>query len=166
MEFAAGAVFGIVYSDVKIGLELDQVLLMFPLGLGITTTLASLKVFGAERVVFWREAALGSGMCLNSGAYTLAKCVVDVPRLFILSVFFIGGFYPFASPLAPFSSCVANGFAAVWSASGFAYLVSVIFEKSSAQLVTVIMVMFLTTFAGVLPSLSKLQDMGLPFYMR
>ena len=52
---------------------MDQVALMYPLGLGLTTALSSLKTFGGERIVFWREAALGSGMFLNSGAYFLAK---------------------------------------------------------------------------------------------
>ena len=61
LQFCAGLLLGFIYKDAKLT-TLDAVALMYPLGLGLTTALSSLKTFGGERIVFWREAALGSGM--------------------------------------------------------------------------------------------------------
>jgi hypothetical protein len=48
------------------------------LALGLTISIASLRVFGNERVVFWRESASGSGMQLDKLAYFIAKNLVEV----------------------------------------------------------------------------------------
>ena len=68
------------------------------LALGLTVSIASLRVFGNERVVFWRESAPGSGMKLSKLAYFTAKNVVELPRILVLSFFFVMSFYPIVTP--------------------------------------------------------------------
>ena len=57
--------------------------LIFSLGLGMMTGILSLRTFGNERVVFWREAAAGAAMGLSPLYYFIAKNIVEVPRLFL-----------------------------------------------------------------------------------
>jgi hypothetical protein len=46
------------------------------MGLGLTVSIASLRVFGNERVVFWREAAF-----IDVSAYFISKNIVELPRI-------------------------------------------------------------------------------------
>lgn len=81
---------------------LGQALLMYSLGLGMTVGLASLRVFGNERVVFWREAADGSGMGLSPLPYFIAKNMTELPRIAILTFCVSACFYPFVKVLCHF----------------------------------------------------------------
>ena len=65
---------------------------MLNLGVGLTASLASLRVFGSDRAVFWREAAPGSGMELDRFAYFLAKNAVEVPRLAVFATLTLATF--------------------------------------------------------------------------
>ena len=91
--FATGSLLGYINRDPEIG-QLPICSFMYTLGLGLTSCLASLRTFGAERVVHWREAARGAGMGLDSTAYFLAKNLVDVPRVFLLTTCLAVSFYP------------------------------------------------------------------------
>jgi hypothetical protein len=62
----------------------------------MTVGLASLRVFGNERVVYWREFAPGAGMDLSPFPYFIAKNVVEVPRIALLTLAIAAAFYPFA----------------------------------------------------------------------
>mmetsp|Transcript_106188 Transcript_106188/g.307302 ORF Transcript_106188/g.307302 Transcript_106188/m.307302 type:complete len:1356 (-) Transcript_106188:519-4586(-) len=157
LQFCAGLLLGNIYADIELS-TMSMLALMYPMGLGLTTALSSLKTFGAERIVYWREAALGSGMFLNSGAYFLAKVVVDLPRLILLTICFAVSFYPQASPAQDFASFLYISLVATWSATGFSYLISVSLDNKAAQLCAVIVVLSFNMFGGTKPVLSELED--------
>ncbi|KAH8076620.1 ATPase [Aureococcus anophagefferens] len=122
---------------------------MLNLGVGLTASLASLRVFGSDRAVFWREAAPGSGMELDRFAYFLAKNAVEVPL---------------ASPLAPieelFALTFSAMFAAVFAVSGFAYALSIAQDPMASQLSMVMLVLVFVLFCGISPKLSQIDNMG------
>ena len=133
------------------------------LTLGLTASLSSLRVFGATRHVFWREAAPGVGMSLHTGAYCTAKCLVEVPRLALLAGTMVAAFYPVALPRTPFLTYLAVNFCSVWAVSSVAYVASIAQDPKQAQLTVVVVVVFSSLFAGVQPRLSKLYSLGHPF---
>jgi hypothetical protein len=79
--------------------KLAQNHLFYSLGLALTVGLASLRPFGAERIVFWREVSPGAGMNLNPLPYFLAKNLVEIPRLIVLTMLFASCFFPQVKPL-------------------------------------------------------------------
>ena len=119
VQVATGLAFGALYRDVELR-DLPTLFMMLTLGLGLTIALASTRVFGNERVVFWREAAPGSGMDLPRSAYFLAKNLVELPRLLLLTFFLLAGFYPLARPRANFlHNYLVLCFAAAFQVSGY-----------------------------------------------
>ncbi|KAJ8606284.1 hypothetical protein CTAYLR_010321 [Chrysophaeum taylorii] len=70
-----GALFGMQSKNVKVH-KLPIAQLWIGIGLQLFLAVATLPVFGSERVVFWREAARGSGMSLNIAAYFLGKDIL------------------------------------------------------------------------------------------
>ena len=90
---------------------------MLSMVLGLTTGLASLRPFGLEREVFWREASPGSGMNLNIKAYYIAKNLIELPRIAILTFAVLMTFYPLANPQSSFKDYFGLCFAGVFMAT-------------------------------------------------
>ena len=134
-----------------------QAALMYSLGLGMTVGLASLRVFGNERIVFWRESAPGSGMGLSPLPYFVAKNVVEVPRIILLVFCEAGGIYPWIQTFCGFWEFVFISIFAAWHISGWAMLLSISFDDKSAQLILVILCLANMLYAGVQ---TKLSDMS------
>lgn len=130
---------------------------MFSMALGLMTSLACLRTFGSERVVFWREAAPGAGMNLDPLAYFIAKLLVDLPRVVVLTVCVCVSFYPQVSPLAPLVEFVSISLFAAWSVTGVAYFVSVVFEKEASQLLVVVFILGCMLISGIQPTLKAMQ---------
>jgi hypothetical protein len=107
------------------------------MALGLTISIASLRVFGDERVVFWRESAPGAGMKLDKLAYFVAKNAVEVPRLALLTFFFVMSFYPIVTPNIEWTYFLAYCFAASFACSGMAYFASISLDPLKAQLLVV-----------------------------
>jgi len=126
------------------------------LALGLTVAIASLRVFGNERVVFWRESAPGSGMKLDNLAYFMAKNLVELPRLALLTLFFVLSFYPIVTPNVDWLLFVGYSFAAAFACSGVAYLASIALSPLKAQLLVVIYVLVAVMFSGLATKLSEL----------
>lgn len=111
-----------------------------------------MRVFGNERVVFWREA----GMNLDMFAYFLAKNVVELPRLALLTFFFVMSFYPLVAPNMEWYYYFYYSFAASFACSGFSYFASIALSPLKAQLLVVIYVLVGVMFNGTTTRLSDL----------
>lgn len=95
LMMGAGTFLGNEYLGVDLE-SLSQTFLYYSLGLDLTIGLASLRVFGAEVIVFWRENAPGSGMNLDPLPYFIGKNLIEIPRLGILTLLYAMCFYPLA----------------------------------------------------------------------
>ena len=147
---------GLVYSNVSFT-ELQQLLFMTSLTIGMTTALSSLSVFGSERIVAWREATSGAGMSLPTGPYFLAKVIMELPRLLLFQISTLSFLYPMASPRTPFSEWLGVALCGSFAASGWAYIASVSLEPKTAQLAVVVCMLIFNTFSGVEPQLSEIE---------
>lgn len=139
LESFAGLLVGILYTHIGFN-ELTKFIFIANLALGLTISIASLRVFGKEKVVYWREAAPGAGMNLNKFAYFMAKNAVELPRLLLLTFFFVMSFYPIVTPTIQWWQFVGYAAAGSFACSGLAYFASVALDPLTAQLVTVIWV--------------------------
>jgi len=131
------------------------------MALGLTVAISSLRVFGDERVVFWREAAPGSGMKLDMLAYFVAKNLVEVPRLILLTAFFVLALYPTVTPGTSLGDLLLTSCVAAFAVSGLAYLASIALKPLAAQLVVVIYVLVAVMFSGLATRLATLSENNL-----
>ncbi|KAK3287112.1 hypothetical protein CYMTET_5364 [Cymbomonas tetramitiformis] len=157
LHMCSGMVVGLLYSNVEFH-KLQEMNFMYTFALGLTIGMSSLRVFGAERVVFWREAAPGAGMNLDRNAYFVAKNISEIPRLCLLCVMLASLFYPMSSPRCPFSRHFLITFSGAFFVSGWAYLVSILLDEKGAQLGMVILVLVFSMFAGVTPTLDEIDE--------
>ena len=75
LESFAGVLVGILFPHVVLA-DFNKWLCFMAMGLGLTISIASLRVFGNERVVFWREASF-----IDVSAYFISKNIVEIPRI-------------------------------------------------------------------------------------
>ncbi|KAH8048551.1 ATPase [Aureococcus anophagefferens] len=129
---------------------------MLNLGVGLTASLASLRVFGSDRAVFWREAAPGSGMELDRFAYFLAKNAVEVPRLAVFATLTLATFARYAHIEVVLKIWFPHRFAV----SGFACALSIAQDPMASQLSMVMLVLVFVLFCGISPKLSQIDNMG------
>jgi len=161
LVLVTGMVLGRLYNDVELG-NLAATSLVYALGLGMTIGLSSLRVFGSERVVYWRECASGSGMNLNPLAYFIGKNLVDLPRIMLLVLLLSMAFYPQANPLTDFGTFYEISVGAAFAVSGWSYFLSITFDGKAAQLYIVVALLIFFMTAGVTPKLTTL--VGKPTY--
>uniref|UniRef100_A0A7S2W930 ABC transporter domain-containing protein n=1 Tax=Rhizochromulina marina TaxID=1034831 RepID=A0A7S2W930_9STRA len=157
LQAFAGILVGILYVHLDFA-DIPPFVFVMALALGLTISISSLRVFGKERVVYWREAAPGSGMNLNKLAYFMAKNIVELPRLLLLTFFFVMSFYPIVTPTIQWYLYLLYGFAAAYAASGTAYLLSIALDPLTAQLLTVIWILVSIMFSGLSTRLDELNS--------
>ena len=118
LALSAGAIFGKQRPNYQLE-EAGQTHMILSLGVGLVLGMSSLRVFGAERAVFWRECAPGSGMALSRSAYFLAKNLVELPRIALLSIAVLCAFSAIAQPRAPFGLLVLETVSAAFAITGY-----------------------------------------------
>ncbi|EGB05777.1 putative ABC transporter [Aureococcus anophagefferens] len=143
IQLACGAFFGLLYENFEFK-DAQTLFFMLNLGVGLTASLASLRVFGSDRAVFWREAAPGSGMELDRFAYFLAKNAVEVPRLAVFATL----------TLATFARCRRRGF--IFLRATYSCAV----RGVGLRLSMVMLVLVFVLFCGISPKLSQIDNMG------
>jgi hypothetical protein len=97
-------------------------------------------------------------MGLDMFAYFLAKNIVELPRLVVLTLFFVLALYPIVTPNLDWYYCWGFSCAASFATSGFAYMMSVALSPLKAQLCTVIYVLVALMFSGLATSLQTLHQ--------
>jgi hypothetical protein len=161
MQLVAGAVVGSLYNHFQFK-ELNTMNFMLGLIVGLTTSLAELRVFGGEREVFWRESSPGSGMNLDTLAYFVAKTLVELGRIAILTTAMLVSFYPLANPRTGFNLYFNITYAGALMATGIPIFFSTSMEPKSAQLATVVFILIVNMMAGMNPTLPTIDAMGKP----
>ncbi|KAK7236258.1 hypothetical protein SO694_00061132 [Aureococcus anophagefferens] len=184
VQLAAGAFLGALYPHFEFG-DSQQVAFILQLSLGGTIALSSARTFGTTRQALWRELApnLG-GMGLGATPMFAATCLVELPRLALLTLAFLSTWFPTASPRCAFARYFAPCFGAALAASGAAHVAhgaaqegdipnfngsdlgrfplvaNVAQEPKSAQLSSVSFLVVAAMFSGVAPRLGELRKLG------
>jgi ABC-type multidrug transport system ATPase subunit len=136
-----------------------QIALMTTIGLALPAAMAALRVFGNERVVFWRESSVGA----NTASYYLGKEFGFMPSSFLLPLLYAGVFYNFTVPRMNFGLLYMIFLATWWAATGLALVVSILVPPTLATISTVVVVFGMSMFSGVRPTLLELKKMWPPF---
>jgi hypothetical protein len=126
------------------------------LALGFSATQHALRLFGAERTVFAREALTG----INRVAYVVGKNISSLADLFILPFVFLSMFYSFSNLRGAFRDYFTLLVAAQWALSGISHVISVVFDPAKAQLAAVVVTLILNAISGYSPRITELGYFG------
>lgn len=138
---------------------LPQIALMTIIGLALPASMAALRVFGLERIVFWRESSVGS----NTASYFLGKELSYLPSSIILPLLYASIFYNFTVPRMGFGPLYLIFLVTWFCATGFALVISIIVPPSLATISTVVVIFGLSLFSSVAVRLTDLAKMWPPF---
>jgi len=124
---------------------------------------AAQRVFGgAERVVAWREAAVGNNMLL----YFLGKDLASFIQIYFASAVFACVYWPLCPLQVSYHTMLWLSFAFNYAVWGMSYIWSIALEPSTAQMVAVIMSFVSFLMAGLEPFFSELVAVGDGFLIR
>ncbi|MDR3548909.1 MAG: ABC transporter permease, partial [Candidatus Pacebacteria bacterium] len=127
---------------------------MAVLSIGVLSCVSALKMFGNDRLVFWREASAG----ISITAYWLAVTLMHLPLTLIFSFLFVAPYYNLILPDVTFLDVWWVFIAVHFACSGGGMLLSVVFKPIPALLCGVMIPLIIGGFLnGVSP---PLKDMG------
>jgi hypothetical protein len=142
-----GFLIGIVFKNTNIQ-QLSASNNFTSMAVGFTTIQSSLRLFGNERVVFWREASAGA----SRTAYFVGKNLSDLPRLLLVPAFYLALFLGFSGIHENNSVRYWSLLMGVWATSGIGYMASTLFAPRSAQLGGVSLTLVCCLLSGFFPT--------------
>lgn len=116
-----------------------------------------LRVFGANRAAFWREASAG----INRFAYFIAADIAQIPVMLATPMIYLSIYHTLTSPRSSFGDQYVVLLAVVFCCSGMSYMVSLLCSHKNGQMAAVVLALVGSMVSGSSTSLDKLeQDFG------
>jgi ABC-type multidrug transport system ATPase subunit len=131
---------------------------MMNLAMSLTGVMASLKVFGKEKVVFMRESQTG----LSSLCFFWSKDLASLPLNIFAPWIFLVMYYTLIGPRAQVYEVYYVLFLTYYTSYGLGYLVSIVINPINAQLFAVVIVFILNVFSGSTTTLREFKEMTPP----
>jgi ABC-type multidrug transport system ATPase subunit len=152
--FLMGMLVGLLFQDVDVD-EIPQPNFLLAFVLGLASIHYSLRLFGAEQSVYWREASSG----LNRLAYFGAKMIFALWPNTYLPLLMLLGFYSFSAPRGDFNDYFWAVICTHWFCSGLGFVISLLWSQQRAQMVSVIIGAVMNVVSGFFPPIPQLQVM-------
>ena len=143
-------------------LTISELGLMSGLAIGLAGAPSGVKVFGDEKLVYWREAASGH----SRSAYYVAKVVSTFPRIALSSLHFTVFFTLLCTPTIALSHSYLIIMLNFYCVYGLASVVSMVVSKENGALLSVVVCMIMATFCGYGPNLRRAIQWKVDFWWR
>ena len=147
---AAALIVGGIYRTKlqEVGNAMTSTLLFSSMTLGVVTTVAGLRPFGVERMVYWREASSG----VSTLSYFVSKNLVFLIDIVALPFLYTVAFSFLTTPTMGFITMFTVFVGLAWATSGLGVLIAAGLHPSKALLVAVLVAVIFGGFlAGVSP---------------
>jgi ABC-type multidrug transport system ATPase subunit len=125
------------------------------MAVGLCTCASSIKVFGRERVVYFREAA-GLEQPAHSISYFCGKDISVIPQMILGPLLYCAIFIAMSASLGDFYGLYLVLLGTTFVSYSIGYIVSIIAPSSLAQLVGVVVVFCMSAFDGASPTIPNL----------
>ncbi|KAL0483873.1 WBC30 [Acrasis kona] len=119
-------------------------------GIAIPAMQSVLKTFGSDKHLYRRESDNG----INKISYFLGKMTADAPGFVILSLLFLSFWYVLISPMANFGAYWGLLMLSMWVYTGLGYFVSMLVQRTHAELVGSLCILVSALLGGVNPTVS------------
>jgi ABC-type multidrug transport system ATPase subunit len=124
--------------------------------IGLTAAVSGLKVFGAELIVFKREARSGT----STTAYFCGKLLAQTARTLLHPAMFMLLFYASSFPACTTTQVYKIFLATQISGALLGVLVSLVASPQNSQIVAVLLSLAGVLFAGNMPTITQLNELG------
>ncbi|MGZ4851137.1 MAG: ABC transporter permease, partial [Candidatus Bathyarchaeia archaeon] len=150
---AVGLAIGLIYGGVWSLNGYATISTMAVLSIGVLSCVSALKMFGNDRVVFWRESSSG----ISETAYWLAVTLFHLPFSVVFSFLFVAPYFYLILPDTPFLNTWWIFIAIHFACSGGGMLLSICLKPIPALLSAVMIPLIVGGFLnGVSPPLSEM----------
>ncbi|KAI1614657.1 ABC transporter-like protein [Exophiala viscosa] len=130
-----------------------QIGLLGGLAIGLAASAAGVKVFGDEKLTYWREAAAGH----NRYAYYIGKVLSTLVRMTLSCLHFSVCLGVLATPMMSFGSIFAANLLYFYCIYGFSSCISMVTKREDGPLLAVMGSLIIGILGGVAPPLSKVK---------
>lgn len=128
-----------------------QMALLVGLAIGLTASSPGVKIFGEEKLIYWREAASGH----NRFAYYIGKVLSSIPRMILANIHFTTFFLILSTPRISFADAFLANQLYFYCIYGLASCVSMITRREDGPLIATITSLIVGVLNGMSPSLHK-----------
>jgi len=129
-----------------------MMIMLTSIQMGMIATMASLRNFGNDRVVFWRESS--AGVLISS--HFFSKNLTSLFELYVYPLIFTTVIYNFLVPLSSFIDYYQAYLLIHWVNSGMGMLISALMSPQNALLAAVVLPLILGGFfSGVFPPMDS-----------
>lgn len=136
--------------------------LLVALSIGLTASAPGVKIFGEEKLVYWREAAAGH----NRFAYYLGKVLSTLPRMLFACFHFSVMFLVLSTPRISWGAAFITNLLYFYCVYGLASCVSMVCRREDGPLLAVMASLIVGVLSGAAPRLSKAQQWHLVWLWR
>ena len=131
------------------------------MAVGLCTCASAIKVFGRERIVYFREAA-GLEQPSHSIAYFIGKDLSVMPQMLLGPLLYCSIFVAMSAALGTFWGLYMVLLGTTFVSYSIGYVVSIVAPTSLAQLVGVVVVFCMSAFDGASPTIPNLRKSPAP----
>ncbi|KAI8897754.1 hypothetical protein BC833DRAFT_592563 [Globomyces pollinis-pini] len=129
--------------------------LYFNLCIFICAIATSVRTFGKEKLIFWRERRTG----INVFAYFISKLFLDIPSILVDSLCFCIGLYGFYPFMTPFGDLYLLVLLAYFNGFGMGYIISFIFPDNLYPMANFgLSILFNFLLGGGFPTIESVQN--------
>jgi ABC-type multidrug transport system ATPase subunit len=143
-------------------LSTPQLGLLGAVAIGLAASPAGCKVFGEEKLMYWREAASGH----NRSAYYVGKLLSTLARLALSALHFTIFLQILATPLMGFGVLYLANLLYFYCIYGLASCVSILVKREDGALLAVMASLLVALMSGVAPPLNKVTTWHLEWLWR
>lgn len=136
--------------------------LLVGLAIGLTASSPGVKIFGEEKLVYWREAASGH----NRFAYYMGKVLSTIPRMVLANLHFSVLFYLLTTPRISWIAAYTANLLYFWCIYGLASCISMITHREDGPLLAVMLSLVVGVLNGMSPSLRQVREWHLQWLWR
>ncbi|ESZ96754.1 hypothetical protein SBOR_2898 [Sclerotinia borealis F-4128] len=133
--------------------SVPQMALLVGLAIGLTASAPGVKIFGEEKLVYWREAAAGH----NRFAYYIGKVLSTIPRMILANLHFTVLFALMTTPRISWMNMFTANLLYFWCIYGLASCVSMVTRREDGPLLAVMSSLIVGVLNGMSPSLEKVR---------
>ena len=130
--------------------SVPQMSLLVGLAIGLTASAPGVKIFGEEKLIYWREAAAGH----NRLAYYMGKVLSTVPRIVLANLHFSTTFLLLSTPRISWGASFVANLLYFYCIYGLASCISMLTRREDGPLLAVMMSLIVGVLSGMSPTLA------------
>jgi ABC-type multidrug transport system ATPase subunit len=134
--------------------SVPQMAQLVGIAIGLTASAPGVKIFGEEKLVFWREAAAGH----NRFSYYIGKAVSTVPRMALANFHFTTLFFLLSTPRISYPAAFVSNLLYFYCIYGLASCVSMVTRREDGPLLAVMSSLIVGVLNGMSPSLQSVRS--------